>query len=442
MAALLEPQFTRSSLLGNKSPRRAPQEIRVGLLGYGNVGRAVARVLAEARPLLHARGLNVELTAALVRDARRPRDGGASPAPLTPRLCDSPREFLSRQHDVVIEVLGGVEPAATIVRELLARGTHVVTANKSLIAAHGEELLAAARPSGAVLRCEAAAVAGVPLLNTLRDRPLVARAQRLVGIVNGTSHFVLSRLQHRHESLANVVAHAVKLGYAEPDPSFDLSGRDAAEKLCVLLQHLGIGGVRRGSIETVGVEQLTPDDLAQAAVFGGAIKPIVAASIGDATVDAFVGPAWLPATHALARLDGVQNGVTLTGPAIGELCFTGPGAGADVTAGTIVDDLIEIATGRAAPATVELSRRAVREPATAWFLRLEFAAGRSRLEAAGSILATRGIRVRGLFGLRQCSDADRLYTLTKPCDTRQLRRAIDEVQTALDCRVLAIRALS
>lgn len=253
---------------------------------------------------------------------------------------------------------------------------------------------------------------------------------------------MLTRIANDGVTLDAAVARAIELGLAEPDPSFDLSGRDACEKLCVLLQHLGIGGVSREAIETAGIEQLTPDDLAQARIFGGVIKPIAAAGIGDDAVDAFVGPAFVPANHALAALEDQQNGIALTGPQIGKLCFTGPGAGPDVTAGTIVDDLLDAATPRRVPAYSPLSRRAVRTATTAWFVRIEFAPCRARLEAVGSILSSHGVQPRGLFGLRHAAGVDRLYTLTRPCDTQALRDAIAEVEATLDCKVFALRALT
>ncbi|MEM8883903.1 MAG: homoserine dehydrogenase [Planctomycetota bacterium] len=374
--------------------------LRIGLLGYGTVGEAVHRLLRRRRRELAALGLQLEPVAAL---ARRPR-GLAS---------NDVTAFLDGDYDVVVEALGGVEPAFVYVRHFLRRGVPVVTANKALLAERGEEL---AR-EGAPLLGEASVGAGIPLLRTL-DRALhTTRVERVTAILNGTSNFVVSRLQRHGESLGAAVEVAQRAGFAEADPSLDLNGTDAAQKLSLLLARLGIG-LSLESIEREGLRCLRPADCRRAAALGYRIKP-VAWSDGRS---GFVAPALLSAQHPLASVDDEQNAVLIEGDPIGSLCFRGPGAGGAPTAASIVDDLVAIARGEAESWPIPPAPVSSRAPRTRWFVTLQFTA-----------VAEEALQLLQPIELRRLPDeALPTYALITPNepDTSTLRtfRALQEVR--------------
>lgn len=325
----------------------APRVVRVSLLGYGRIGQAVAAVAYHERVRLADAGVELHVVRALVRDLAKPRGG-----PVV-RLVTSAAEVLHQGADVLVEVLGGVEPARTIVAAALEAGVPVISANKSLLATHGEELRALAARHRTTLAFDAAVLAGVPFLGSLARRPLVSAARRLEGVVNGTSQFIVGALD-RGVPYERALAEAVARGYAEPDSRADTSGRDAAEKLTILLHIAGHAGVRPDDVPKLGLDALETSDLAGARHLGGVIRPIALATTGQDT-GAWVGPAFISGNHPFAALVGVENALRLTGANGHTVTFAGPGAGPDATALTIIDDLVETVTAGA-----------VRRPATAF----------------------------------------------------------------------------
>jgi homoserine dehydrogenase len=335
------------------------EEVSVGLLGLGNVGGGVVRTLHTAEETLHARGVRIRISAALVRDARRPRPASACVGFVT----DSVPAFFSRPYDVVVELLGNLEPAVQLVEQVLDSGTPVVTANKSLLAAHGASLVSRARARGTELRFEASVVAGLPFLDMLGRRPLAGAIDGVEAILNGTSNFILTAMAEEGIAFSDALARAIALGYAEPQPESDVSGRDAAEKLCVLLRHLGVGDLQPCRIRTASIVTVTPEDVADARRRGGAIKPVVRASRSEDGVVTFVGPEFVGPDHPLSHVNGPLNGVLLHSRFAGPLFYSGPGAGPDVTAATILDDIVTLAesgafgTSHACPPSLEERRR-------------------------------------------------------------------------------------
>lgn len=414
--------------------------VRVGLLGFGQVGRAVAHLAVVARERLRARGVDVQITHALVRDAsRRPP---VSPPPV---LLDDPDRFFARPADVVVEVLGGVEPARSLVARALEQGVPVVTANKSLVATHGGALLALAASRGAAVRFEACALAGVPFIETLSRRPLVASITRFSAILNGTTHYILSAMERERRSFADALARAQALGFAEPDPTCDVEGIDAAEKLAVLASHLGCRRVRPDSVERTSLAAVELDDLQQAGAFGGAIKPVAVAAFAEETVRAFVGPAFVPAGHPLASLSGRLNGIVIDGRFVQGLFFSGPGAGPDVTAATILDDVVEVAAearrgGPRAYGHVGVSA-CVQEPLTPWFVRLAFAGPVPDETALAELLAAHRVWIRRSARTSPADGGVRVYLLTHACARAVLEEALGAVSAATGARALAVRAL-
>ncbi len=364
--------------------------LRIGLLGLGQVGQAVARLASDRLALAHA-GLRCHVEHALVRDVNKARN-----CPKPHGLTASPAAFLRGNYDLVIEALDAVEPARTLVARLLGRGTPVVSANKALVAAHGADLESIAAATGAAFRYEATALAAVPFLGALIDRPLVASVDRVLAIVNGTSNFVLSILAEPGVSFEQALARAQELGYAEPDPSRDLDGLDAADKLLLLTSLFGWGRLSRNELDVDGIRRVTADDLTAARSLGGTIKAVVSAARDAGGVRAFVGPAFLSSAETLSSLGGALNGIRLDGRHVSNLFFSGPGAGPDVTAATLVDDAVQaVSFERRIHARPRASTRAVfpSSPATPWLLRLTFPGVLPGAAAAAAIIAATGLAV-------------------------------------------------
>ena len=355
-------------------PASVLRRVRVGLLGLGTVGQAVAQAAAQS-----ARdGVAVSIECALVRDVAKRRR-----APGVARITDNAEAFLRGRYDVVIDALAGREPAATMAARALGRGVPVVSANKSMLAADGPRLRRVAARAGTSLRIEAAVMAGVPFIGTLERRPLAGRAARLAGVLNGTSHFALTRMADGLP-LDAAIAEAQARGFAEPDPAADVSGTDARDKLVVLAAVLLDAAIAPHAVAVDGIGDLTPADLRAAACLGGVIKPVAFASRGARALAAFAGPAWLPSRHPLAGISGVDNAIVIEGRHVPRLVFTGPGAGPGVTAATLIDDAVEAAEGQRAlcGAGREAGSCRVETPRTGWFVRVS-SPGRAREVAAG-----------------------------------------------------------
>ena len=407
-----------------------PATCRIGLLGLGNVGSAFARMSRSAGPALEARGFAPSISIALVRNAARPRPAAA----FTNRITASPDDFFAEPVDLVVEALGGVEPAQTLVRHALDRGTPVITANKSLIAAHGEALSQVARRRGTALRFEASCIAGVPFLGMFERRPLGSSASGITAILNGTSNAILTAMSGG-TSFDAALAEAQRLGLAEPDPTMDVSGADAAEKLTILLRIFGRLIVAPASIPTSGIGTVEATDMAAAASLGGAIRPVSCASWNGDRVHAFVGPAFLGGGHTLARVAGVTNGIEIRSSG-GTQSYIGPGAGPDVTAATLLDDVAEVVTERRVrtPSPAPASQaRSVARPESAWFVRLEGAASHADV---ADLLGSYGIWCRALS-----HQGGRTFALTCTAGEARITAALDALRAATRHDAAAFPAL-
>jgi homoserine dehydrogenase len=418
-----------------------PATCRVGLLGLGNVGSAFARHAREAATSLSARGFAPVISTALVRNTARPRPASAYVTSIT----DDIDAFFAEPVDVIVEALGGVEPAFSFVRRALDRGIPVVTANKSLIAAHGDELSQLARRRATALRYEASCIAGVPFLGGFERRPLASRAAGITAILNGTSNSILTAMASG-ASFDAALADAQRLGFAEPDPSLDISGVDAAEKLAILVRVFGRLLVDPAAFPLDGIGRVEPDDISSAAAFDGAIRPVAQASWHGRAIHAFVGPAFVAGAHPLARVSGVTNGIVITplrqgfgGQAPsdqGSLCFIGPGAGPDVTADTLLDDVAElVAERRVRTPQPEPSQTAVSitRPHSAWFVRLS---GPARESDVADLLGSYGI-----WSTRLARRGDRTYVLTCPASYLRVQSALDALQAATGAAAAAFPAV-
>jgi len=317
----------------------ASVEVGVALLGYGTVGASVSRMLAESGDEIErATGHRLRVVRALVQDTGKERSFPAADGVLTTDFAairDDPAI------DVVAEVMGGLEPAGGYVRALLEAGKPVVSANKQLIAREGAELFAAASAAGVQLRFEASVCAAIPVVKVLRESLIATNVHRVLGIVNGTTNFILSRME-RGGSYADALAEAQSLGYAEADPSDDVNGADAAAKMAILATVAFGSRVTLAEVETRGITEIEPAHVAAAAALGMVVRLVGIATLADGAVDVRVQPAFVERSHPLAAVDGAFNAVMLQGDAIREITLEGPGAGGTETASAVVADLVSV----------------------------------------------------------------------------------------------------
>jgi homoserine dehydrogenase len=318
----------------------SPRVIGVALLGVGVVGSGVAEALAQrAGELAERTGARLALRHALVRDLQRPRPF------VPPAICTDRIEPVLADPEVaiVIEVLGGEQPAADYIRRALEAGKHVVTANKEVIAKFGPELLAVAQERGVSLLFEAAVGGGVPLIMPLRRALIANRLSSLEGIINGTTNYILTAMAQQGLAFTTALAQAQSLGYAEPDPTNDIEAHDAAYKLAILASLAFHATVRPEQVYREGITRLTDRDFRYARELGYAIKLLAIAKDDGEAIEARVHPTLLPEQQVLAKVDGVFNAVQIDGDLVGRLLFYGRGAGARPTTSAILGDVLEIA---------------------------------------------------------------------------------------------------
>ncbi|HHY92916.1 MAG TPA: homoserine dehydrogenase [Firmicutes bacterium] len=316
-----------------------PEQLNIGLLGLGTVGSGVAELLTINQEHIAERaGIALRVKRALVRDLSRSRA-----VSVCPPLTDEPEAVLGDPDiDVVVEVLGGEKPALDYILAALSAHKHVVTANKELLAKHGKELFATAKANGVDLYFEASVGGGIPIIRPLKDCLAGNRINKVYGIVNGTTNYILTEME-KGKSYNEALQQAQAQGYAEADPYADVSGLDAARKIAILASIAFGARVTEGDVSRVGIDQLSPLDLAYAAELGYRIKLLALAQTVDEAVDVRVQPTLIPEGHPLAGVSGVLNAIVVRGDAVGEVMFHGYGAGRMPTASAVVGDLIEVA---------------------------------------------------------------------------------------------------
>lgn len=322
-------------------------ELQIGVLGAGTVGSQVIRILSEQAEDFAARaGARMRVSSILVRDLGAERDEAIDRDLLT---TDPDEAILGK--DIVVELIGGIEPARTLVLSALDKGISVVTGNKALLAAHGPELYSAAAASGADLYYEAAVAGAVPVVYGLRESLAGDRITKVVGIVNGTTNFILDAMATRGLGYAEALAQAQELGFAEADPSADVEGLDAAAKCAILASLAFHTRVGIDDVDVEGITRITPADMSEAAYFNRAIKLLAIAErrIGEDGVEGVamrVHPSLVPVDSPLASVDGAFNAIVVEGEYAGRLMFYGQGAGGAPTASAVLSDLVAAAHHR------------------------------------------------------------------------------------------------
>jgi homoserine dehydrogenase len=315
--------------------------VRIGLLGCGIVGGATARILQDhSEELLERAGVHIELARVAVRSLSKPRA-----VELRPEMWTTDPWEVVRDDGVqiVVEAIGGIEPARDLILEAIARGKHVVTANKELLSTLGEEIMGAAEKAEVDLLFEASVAGGIPIIRPLKESLAGDRVTRVMGIVNGTTNFILTRMSETGESFAESLAEAERLGYSELDPTADIEGFDASQKLAILASIAFNARVVAGDVQREGITKVTPRDISSAHDLGYEIKLVAVAEVDRGEISARVHPAMIPKTHPLASVRDVFNAVFIEGEEVGELMFLGRGAGGPPTGSAVVGDIVEIA---------------------------------------------------------------------------------------------------
>ena len=313
--------------------------VKVGILGLGTVGGGVTRVLARnAEEISRRAGRDILITHAAARnlDSTTAHTTGIKLTGEALEVVDDP------EVSIIVELMGGYEPARSLVLRALANGKHVVTANKALIARHGNEIFTAAGNAGTMVGFEAAVAGGIPIIKAIREGLAGNRLEWVVGIINGTTNFILSEMRGKGRNFPDVLAEAQKLGYAEADPTLDIEGIDAAHKLTILASITFGIPLQFDQVYIEGISRITRDDVANATKLGYRIKHLGIARRDAHGVQLRVHPTLIPQRQLLAHVNGVMNAVVVKGDAVGQNLFYGAGAGAEPTASAVVADIIDV----------------------------------------------------------------------------------------------------
>jgi homoserine dehydrogenase len=317
----------------------AIRRLKIGLLGCGTVGRGLVELVGRNESLIRQRsGVELRITKILVRDLDKERQGVDHAL-----LTTQPGKVLNNGCDLVVELVGGIEPARSFIERSLARGKHVVTANKALLALDGFSLMKAAAVQKVRLGFEASVCGGIPIIRALRDGLVGNNIQKLSGILNGTCNYILTRMTEDRVEFEEALREAQAKGFAETDPTLDIDGHDAAQKLKILTELAFSGQVDANAIQVEGIRNIAAEDVQAARELGFVIKHVAAAELSEDAVSLSCAPVLLPMSHQLARIRDENNAVLVRGDAVGEMLFSGKGAGSLPSASAVLSDVVDIA---------------------------------------------------------------------------------------------------
>jgi homoserine dehydrogenase len=388
------------------------EPFRIGVLGHGTVGSAFAGLLDERADAIEA------------EVGRRPEISGV----LTRSRGDF--EDILERSDLIVELMGGIDPTRDYVLRALEAGRHVVTANKQLLSQHGEEVFDAARKGRVQLRFEGAVAGVVPAIRVMSETLAAAHIERVHGIVNGTTNYILSEMARTGASYEEALVDAQRLGYAEADPTEDVTGKDAAAKMAILARLAFNAAVRLDQVSYEGIERLTADDIAYAKELGLSLKLIGSAERIDSGVAVHVYPAFLYADHPLASVNGAFNAVTIESPAITEITLSGPGAGGIQTASAVLGDVVSamIPPPSLVPPAEDVPL--VTDTEFSFYLHLEVADRPGVLAQVAEILGMQDVSIKSVVQ-KGLGDEARLVMVMHPVLESKFRAAV-EMLTRLD----------
>jgi homoserine dehydrogenase len=388
------------------SSRGGAEPFRIGLLGHGTVGSAFAGLLSDRAAAIEAEvGMRPELSGILTRSRGEFDD-------------------ILERSDLIVELMGGIDPTREYVLRALEAGRHVVTANKQLLSQHGEEIFEAARTGGVQLRFEGAVAGVVPAIRVMAETLAAAHIERVHGIVNGTTNFILSEMTRTGATYAEALAEAQELGYAEADPTEDVTGKDAAAKMAILARLAFNAPVQLDQVSYEGIERITPDDIEYAKELGLSLKLVGSAERIDGGVAVHVYPAFLYADHPLASVGGAFNAVTIESPAITEITLSGPGAGGIQTASAVLGDVVSamIPPPSLPPPAVE--QPIVTDVEFSFYLHLEVADRPGVLAQVAEIMGLQGVSIRSMVQKGLGHEA-RLVMVMHPVLESKFRAAVE-----------------
>ncbi len=415
-------------------PRMATDETRIGLLGCGTVGSAVVRLLrASGGEIRRRTGVGLRITRVAVAHPEKSRGLLFDPEVLT----GNGAEVVSDpQVDVVAEVIGGIEPARTLLLDAIERGKSVVTANKQLIARHGPELFAAASRAGVDLRLEASVGGGLPVIQPLRESLAANRIQEITGILNGTTNYILTKMAEHGWEFGQALEEAQRRGFAEADPSEDIDGHDAAAKLAILATIAFHTPVAVDDVYREGIRRISPQDIRFASELGFAVKLLAIARESGGRVEARVHPAFIPLAHPLAAIRDEYNAVFIRGDATGEVMFVGRGAGGEPTASAVVADLIDIARNRRAGTHGRMGfgpfetrpLRVMEEVTSPFYLLMQVTDRPGVFARIATIFGEEGVSIASIVQKSRGQTAD-IIMVTHAALEAQMRRVLARVET-------------
>jgi homoserine dehydrogenase len=423
------------------------QPMRVGLLGLGTVGRGTWTVLKRnAEEITRRAGRPIRITQIATRSPEKartlllPSDGVAVSTDAAALVCRD-------EVDIVLELIGGIEPAKTLVLQAIARGKHVVTANKALLAAHGNEIFAAAQKAGVMVAFEAAVCGGIPIIKALREGLTANRIAWIAGIINGTSNFILSEMRRTGAAFAVALQEAQARGYAEADPAFDVEGIDAAHKLAIMSAIAFGVPMQFDKAYTEGISTLMLEDIRYAEELGYRIKLLGItrrASVGQREgIELRVHPTLVPATRLIANVEGAMNAVLVKADAVGSTLYYGPGAGAEPTASAVIADLVDVTRMHTADPEHRVPHLAFQpdqlsdipflpmgEVVTSYYLRLRVQDRPGVLADITRILADRDISIDAMIQKEPAEGVEQtdIILLTHQSIERQVSDAIERIE--------------
>jgi len=417
----------------------AKSSIAVGMVGFGTVGAGVAKILLNNAALIRRRvGVPVELVRVADLDTTRDRGVLLPPGVLTADL----RQVLDDPSiDIVLELIGGYDAAKRLILEAVAKGKQVVTANKALLAVHGEEIFEAASRRRVDLGFEASVGGGIPVIRALTQGLAGNTLLSMYGIINGTSNYILSRMTREGQRFDTVLADAQKAGYAEADPTFDVAGIDSAHKLTIMVTLAYGSPVNFKEIFTEGITHLTPLDIAYAHEFGYTIKLLGIAKLHENDVEARVHPTMIPSDSPVAGVDGVYNAIQLVGDSVGDIVLYGQGAGSLPTGSAVVSDVIDIArnllsgaSGRVPAASFQrdqrrpLRIRPMEEITSLYYLRFMVVDRPGVLSQIAGVLGTHGISISSVIQKgRKEGQTVPVVIMTHAAREREVQTALQDI---------------
>lgn len=427
--------------------------IRVGLIGLGTVGAGTFHVLQRNQAEIRGRaGRGIEIAMVAARNAERAKAFQAIVGDGVPCVADPQQLVDNPGIDIVVELIGGIEPARTLVLQAIANGKHVVTANKALLALHGTEIFEAAREKGVVVAFEAAVAGGIPIIKALREGLTANRIEWIAGIINGTTNFILSEMRGKGLDFATVLKEAQRLGYAESDPTFDIEGVDAAHKLTIMSAIAFGVPVQFDKAHVEGISSLQATDIKYAEQLGYRIKLLgitrrrtdgKGVPAGTSGIELRVHPTLIPASRLIANVEGAMNAVVVQADAVGTTLYYGKGAGAEPTASAVVADLVDVTRLATADPDHRVPHLAFQPDAmsdtpilpmadvhTAFYLRLVVADQAGVLSRITTILAEHDISIDAVLQ-RESAEGERqtdLIILTHDTSEGRMNEALAKMQ--------------